>query len=110
MTWLLPPPPVLDELERFIHYPRLQENNNLLEEIIDQFLQLIRGRAIMVEPTVNISTIEDDHSDNRYLECAVAGGASFIATGDKHLLKLEEYEGIVMLPPSGFLALFELRD
>lgn len=59
--------------------------------------------------TKEIKVIEKDPPDNRYLECAREGQASYIVTGDKHLLEIKEHEGIVILPPAGFLALMELE-
>jgi predicted nucleic acid-binding protein len=32
------------------------------------------------------------------LECALIGNASYSITGDHHLLEIEEYQGIVILP------------
>lgn len=100
-------PPVLAELERVIHYPRIRKRYNLPEEQVDQFIQLISTQAISVDPSIEITVIEKDLTDNRYLECAVAGGASYIITGDSHLLELKEYKGIIILPPTGFLVLVE---
>jgi len=102
-------PPVLEELERVIRYPRIQERYNLPEESLDVFLGLIGSQAITVNPSVEIDFIKVDPSDNRYLECAKEGDASYLVTGDKRLLELKEYEGIVILPPAGFLALLELE-
>jgi predicted nucleic acid-binding protein len=48
-----------------------------------------------------------DPTDNRVLECAVAGNAAYIVTGDKHLLDIKEYQGIIMLSPAGFLAFLD---
>ena len=103
-------PPILEELERVIHYPRIQERYNLSEEYVGQFLQSIGGVATVVEPAVELSVIEKDPSDDRYLECAVASGASYIVTGDDHLLDLEEYGGVAILSPVEFLALVELGE
>ena len=100
--------PILEELERVIHYPRIQERYNLSEEYVEQFLQLISANAIMVDPSMELAVIENDPSDNRYLECALAAGASYIVTGDDHLLSLKEYRGVVILNPAGFLALVKL--
>ena len=96
--------PILEELERVIHYPRIQKRYQLPEERIEQFLRLIAGEAILAKPSSEISVTEKDPADNRYLECAVAGDASYIISGDKHLLQVEEYQGIVILNPTGFLA------
>jgi putative PIN family toxin of toxin-antitoxin system len=102
--------PILEELERVIHYPRIQERYSLAEEYVEQFLQLIGANAIMVKPSVELTVIEKDPSDNRYLECALAAGASYIVTGDDHLLDLEEYRGITILNPAEFLTLFKLGE
>ena len=103
-------PPILEELERVIHYPRIQERYNLSEEYVGQFLQSIGGGATVVEPAVQLSVIEKDPSDDRYLECAVASAASYIVTGDDHLLDLEEYGGAAILNPVEFLGLVELGE
>lgn len=49
--------------------------------------------ALMVKPTRRIKAVKDD-PDNRILECAVAGGAEVIVSGDKALLGLGKYEEI----------------
>jgi putative PIN family toxin of toxin-antitoxin system len=100
--------PILEELERVIHYPRIQQRYDLPEDDVARFLQLIRGGAIVVEPNVEIAAIERDPSDNRYLECAIEAGASYIVSGDQHLLELGEFRGIVILPPAAFLAVLRL--
>ena len=101
-------PPILAELERVIHYPRIQEKYSLSEEYVGQFLQSIGSGATVVDPAVELSVIEKDPSDDRYLECAVASEASYIVTGDGHLLDLEEYGGVAILNPAEFLALVKL--
>ncbi|MEA3459572.1 MAG: putative toxin-antitoxin system toxin component, PIN family, partial [Chloroflexota bacterium] len=42
--------PILEEVERVIHYPRIQEKYNLPEEKVREFLNLIRGPSVLVEP------------------------------------------------------------
>lgn len=101
-------PPILEELSRVIHYPRIQKRYNLQGDRIERFLNLIRSDSTIVEPTSECVIIEDDPSDNRYLECALEGDANYIVSGDKHLLKLKVFKGIVILPPTGFLALLKL--
>ena len=101
--------PLLEELERVIHYPRIQKRYNPSEEYVQRFLRLISNMAIIVEPSVELDIVEKDPSDNRYLECALAGGAAYIVTGDTHLLELREYRGIIILDPVGFLAILALE-
>ena len=47
----------------------------------------------VVEPDRQIHILRDE-PDNRILECALAGKADIIVTGDREMLKLKEYEGI----------------
>jgi putative PIN family toxin of toxin-antitoxin system len=100
--------PILEELERVLHYPRIQQRYDLPEEDVASFLRFMRSGAIIVEPSDKVTVIERDPSDNRYLECSVAGGASYIVAGDQHLLQLGEFRGIVILPPAGFLVALNL--
>ena len=44
-----------------------------------------------------------DPDDNRILECAVAGRAHFIITGDRDLLGLHPYRRIAIVSPRAFL-------
>jgi putative PIN family toxin of toxin-antitoxin system len=50
-----------------------------------------------VKPERSIEVLADE-PDNRILECAVAGNADAIVTGDKVLQKLGDFEGISILP------------
>ncbi|MBN1536182.1 MAG: putative toxin-antitoxin system toxin component, PIN family [Anaerolineales bacterium] len=102
-------PAILKEIERVIHYPRIQKKYQLPEEQVSKFLQLISDQAIVVNPSKTVNIIEKDPTDDRYIECAMESQASFIVTGDKHLLELKEYQGIVILPPAGFLALIDIE-
>ena len=44
-----------------------------------------------------------DPEDNRILECAVAGNADYVITGDSHLLKLNKYLNVDILNAAAFL-------
>lgn len=43
--------------------------------------------------------------DNRILECALAGEADYIISGDRHLTDLEEFQGITIVNPATFLSI-----
>lgn len=49
--------------------------------------------AELIAPDVELAVFTDE-PDNRVLECAVAGGASAIVTGDKAMIAPGEHEGI----------------
>ena len=98
---------IIDEIGRVLRYPRIVKRHRQDEGSIQRFLELLSRQAVMVEPTVVLDVIREDQSDNRYLECAVEGKAQYIISGDKHLLELGEYRGIVILPPAAFVTLLE---
>ena len=58
----------------------------------------------MVEITETVEVCRDS-KDDRILELAVSGSASFIVTGDQDLLVLNPYRGVKILTPSSLLEL-----
>jgi putative PIN family toxin of toxin-antitoxin system len=75
----------------------------------EEFLALLRDETHLVKPKHRLSLSEDE-SDNRYLECAVAGGAEVLVTGDKqHLLPIKDYQGVAIISPADFLVLLQIE-
>ena len=66
-------------------------------------LKLVAKVATIVNPTINVRVIADDPTDDRILECAVAGRADLIVSGDRHLRKLKSFRSIGIVQPSDFL-------
>ena len=60
--------------------------------------------TIPVKITKRIKAINDDPDDDKFIECAVSCCADYIVSGDKHLLKLKEYEGIKIINAADFLS------
>ncbi len=71
-------------------------------EIVVQ-LKLMARVATMVEPKITLQIIQADPDDDRILECALAGGADLIVSGDRHLTKLKDFRGIGIARPADFL-------
>jgi putative PIN family toxin of toxin-antitoxin system len=95
---LLVSPSILDE------YQRIGAELGLKFRDVDlkPFLDLLTVQAeIVLAPTLP-PVIHDDPSDDKFLEVAVAGKASHIISGDKHLLKLSEFQGIQIIKPRDF--------
>jgi uncharacterized protein len=100
---------ILREVERVIHYPRIQMRYHLSEEKIKRFLGLLRRYATLSEPQEQIDAVQADPSDNRYLEAALAGEASYVVSGDRHLLDLKRYRDIQILAPNEFMTFLKLE-
>jgi putative PIN family toxin of toxin-antitoxin system len=98
-------PPLLLELARILHSPRVRRYMAWREDEVDEFVVVARERAEVVTPAHQIEAIPDDPSDNRLLEAAVAAGADYVISGDQHLLQLKTYEGVQIVTPARFVAI-----
>lgn len=101
---LLVSEPILAEYQRVLQYPYLSERHGMSTAAIVELVVSLRQVAILVTPTEQLDVIAADPADNMFLECAVAGGAAYIVSGDAHLLRLGAYQGISILTPRAFLA------
>jgi putative PIN family toxin of toxin-antitoxin system len=63
----------------------------------------IESHATVVDPEFELHAVPDDPDDNRVLECAIAGKATMIVTGDRHLLRIGRFEGIAVVHVREFL-------
>ena len=98
---------ILAELEEVLHRRHIQHRYHLSDADIAEYLTWLRTVAHLVPvPTIQ-AVITDDPDDDKFLACAIEGGAAFIVSGDPHLLDLEEYQGIRILTPAAFLNLLE---
>jgi len=66
-------------------------------------LKLVARIGEIVSPKVSLQVIAEDPSDDRILECALAGRADLIVSGDRHLRKLKSFRNIGIMQPSDFL-------
>jgi putative PIN family toxin of toxin-antitoxin system len=92
-------PALIREYEKVLERPRLKLGQR---RIID-FMEKIKEKAIMVNPTKGLSIVKIDESDNRILECALKGGVDFIITGNKRHFPFEEFRGSKLVTPREFI-------
>lgn len=88
---------IIQEILKVMH--RLNVN----ADIIVDWDKAMRKNAISVAPTRKIEAIKEDPSDNKFLECAIEAQADYIVTGDKHLKRLNEFQGIKIVDARKFL-------
>jgi putative PIN family toxin of toxin-antitoxin system len=72
----------------------------------EEFLAAFVERAIFVEPTEEVRACRDAE-DDKFLELAVSGNASYIITGDDDLLVLHPFRSIAIMTPAEFLQAIE---
>ena len=97
--------PVVDEILRVTNYKRIQKKYAKVRDNRLEFVELIIEQGIWEESSETLTVVSADESDNRYVECAVAGNAQYIVSGDEHLLGVGEYQGIIIVTPATFLTL-----
>lgn len=92
------------------------------QEIIEELVEILRIKAKfspsqitdtteellsflrLVKITNTLKVVEADPDDDKVIECAVAGAATHIITGDRrHLLPLGSYQGIAIITAADFL-------
>jgi putative PIN family toxin of toxin-antitoxin system len=91
-------PALLDELE-----DKLRVKFGVLAQDAAAIRVKLESAGDLIDPAIVLDVVTDDPDDNRVLECAVAGRADYIVSGDRHLLKLKEHAGIPILTAREFL-------
>ncbi|MDH5429217.1 MAG: putative toxin-antitoxin system toxin component, PIN family [Nitrospirota bacterium] len=72
-------------------------------EALSQTAVLMAEMGEIVKPVRTVDVFKDD-PDNRVLECAEAGHAECIVTGDKVMLELKQYGSIRLIPLREYLS------
>ncbi len=99
--------PILAEYRRALGYSHIRRLHGLSDEGIGDLINRFRWFGVLIETSHHLSVVAADPSDDKYLECAVAGEADYIVSGDAHLLALRQYAGIPILSPRTFLAVLD---
>jgi hypothetical protein len=58
---------------------------------------------------LDLKVVQDDPDDDKFIVAALEGDADYIVSGDPHLKKLEEYQGIRILSPAESLEIMGKR-
>ena len=89
--------PIIDEVLTVLRRKFEWEGERLGEAAL---LLAEMGEILATKPRLRL--LKDD-PDNRILECAVAGRADLIVTGDRELLDLKQFEGIRIVSLRSYL-------
>ena len=90
--------------ETLLKYP---ERFHMDEDEVQEEVETIRYFAEFVAPQEDITAVENDPDDDKFLEAAVAGDVDYLVSGDGHLLSLDSFRGIGIVEPRTF---YELLD
>lgn len=95
---LVTSPVLLDELDE-----KLRLKFGLSSTDADLVRSKLEANADLISTVETLKIVKADPDDDRVLECAVAGRADYIVSGDRHLLKLGSYDDIPILTVRQFL-------
>ncbi len=86
-----------EKLEQKFRYPPVEA-----QTAVEQ----IRAFSRVVTITGTLKVVAADPDDDKVIECALAGGAGYVVTGDRrHLLPLGSYSGIRVVTAAEFVQL-----
>lgn len=96
---------ILNEVARVLH-----DKFGLSAPSVSLLRELIGGFTTRVAPVQRLDVIKEDETDNRILECALAGRSDYLVTRDKHLLKIQSFGATRILLVAEFLGLFRQQE
>lgn len=100
---------------QFIISPEIYDEYSRVAEVISkkypgidisEILKLIAIYSEISQSYVLPEQVCEDQDDDKFIACAISNEASYIVSGDKHLLKISGYQGIQVLKPQEFCSEF----
>ncbi len=98
---LIVSPFILEEMRRI-----LVRKFGLAPATATGLMRTLTSLAEVVHPVKRLHLVTAKEDDNRILECAIAGEANMLVTGDRtHLLPLQSVSSVRIVSPADFLAI-----
>ena len=106
---LLVTEPIVDEIGRVLNQPRFKRRYGLTSSRVRRLLRALRQFGVVVEGDPGIGGVVRDPEDQKFVDCAVAGRADYLVTGDEDLLSLGEHGGVQIVSPAAFVEAMRAR-
>ena len=81
----------------------LAEKILLSKDEIAEAVSLIQKIGRTVEISGELRAVKADADDDKFLEAALAAGADYVVSGDRHLIKLGRFQTVQILAAQAFL-------
>lgn len=99
---------MLQELYEVLRYPRLQSRLQSVGVTPDELIDYVSQCATFFEPSPispsDAPLVATDPDDDIFIHCALVAGASYLVSGDHHLLEMQHYAGIQIVTVHDFFA------
>ena len=99
--------PILEEMRKVLKQARIIKQQSMAQQDVKALIEGFRESGILTSGRLDLEVVREDPEDDKFIICAVEARADYIVSGDTHLLKLKEYQGIRIVPPREFLMLME---
>jgi putative PIN family toxin of toxin-antitoxin system len=100
---------IVGEISQVLNYPKLRKVYQAAglrhKDLVEAVLKVVR----FVEVSKRVSVVVEHPADDKFIECALAAGADYIVSGDRHLLKIGGYKKTRILSVSEFLGILEAK-
>ncbi|HXV60275.1 MAG TPA: putative toxin-antitoxin system toxin component, PIN family [Vicinamibacteria bacterium] len=98
---------ILEEVRKGLDYPKVRKKIDATDEELDAWVESLGVLADVVSGVPDVRVVESDPDDDLYVAAALDGRADFIVSGDRHLVELEEVQGVRIVTPRQFLDLLD---
>ena len=85
--------PIIEEFSRVTADEKIKRYAD--DEAVAAYLRVLLSKAVFVRPRSRVRVF--NNPDDKVLNTAKEGDADFIVTGDKHMLELKEFKGIMIV-------------
>lgn len=101
--------PILEEMRKVLKRARIIKQQSMAQQDVKALIEGFRESGVLTSGRLDLEVVREDPEDDKFIICAVEARADYIVSGDTHLLKLKEYQGIRIVPPREFLRLMETQ-
>lgn len=105
---LITSPALIAEARKVFYYPKIINKYKLSREEIENVLQNFYYHSLVVPGKQKIQIVKEDPKDDQVIIAALDGEAQYIISGDVHLQKIKEYNGIKVASPKEFVRVLKL--
>lgn len=100
---------LLAEIREKLEEPRIKRTYKLTDREISLIIIALRKYSHLVKGKLTLKVIKEDPDDDQVIIAAVEGKANYIVSCDRHLLELETYKSIKIVPPAEFVKVLGLQ-
>lgn len=100
---------IIAEVARVLRYPRIRDRYDLTEDDVTAVVDSLRTDAEVVAGLYEVRR-STDPADDMFLACALEGYAEYVVSGDRHLLDIGSYHGVLIAMPRQFAAVLAVEE